>query len=470
MERGPIPAEDCLVPTLSQETLRRWRCPCGYSNVGYNPCAGCHRPAPRPVVANTDTTPTVGVPSPHNPLLAELLAARDSWPEAAELEDGSVHSRSGPGQRPGSGPGQRPGAAGQARRTVWRAIGLGLLLQIVSVSVAAAGHLEPEAGIKLGLLLTLGFYVVVLAMAVGRMVVSAIRPRWTTVRGFGASVAAGLLTGVLMLAGVFTLMEAVSGHVVVDPTMAFVVSEGTLVHVLLAVALSMVAAPFVEELLFRGLLAESLREHGPVIALVVSGTLFAAWHLRLVMLPYYLVLGLALGAAYWKRGLVASMSAHAVFNGTLLAIVVVAAHGPSHLVANDGASMTVPATWHGVTAKAPAELALRGPSGAGLVVVRIAGAVGLPAAPDLSGVSAGAAAGAPSGVPSGLHVEPTSVLPVVISAGTGTRAELTLNGHHAIVVWLNHDGQGWGVVFLTAGSGQARHDFERMLPSLSLPE
>jgi hypothetical protein len=36
------------------ETLRLWHCPeCGYANVGKDPCAGCHKRAPRRVRANT---------------------------------------------------------------------------------------------------------------------------------------------------------------------------------------------------------------------------------------------------------------------------------------------------------------------------------------------------------------------------------------------------------------------------------
>jgi len=40
---------------LSQrETLRLWHCPeCGYANVGYDPCHGCHKRAPRRVRSNT---------------------------------------------------------------------------------------------------------------------------------------------------------------------------------------------------------------------------------------------------------------------------------------------------------------------------------------------------------------------------------------------------------------------------------
>src|ERR671921_4280 len=31
----------------ADETLLHWHCMCGYNNVGYDPCAGCNRRAPR---------------------------------------------------------------------------------------------------------------------------------------------------------------------------------------------------------------------------------------------------------------------------------------------------------------------------------------------------------------------------------------------------------------------------------------
>ena len=39
------------------ESLRYWHCGCGYSNLAFDPCAGCHRPAPRYVRRNTRARP-----------------------------------------------------------------------------------------------------------------------------------------------------------------------------------------------------------------------------------------------------------------------------------------------------------------------------------------------------------------------------------------------------------------------------
>jgi len=50
------------------ETLYRWHCRCGYANVGYDPCFGCHCRAPRQVRANTVAHPPA--PSPVDAMVA----------------------------------------------------------------------------------------------------------------------------------------------------------------------------------------------------------------------------------------------------------------------------------------------------------------------------------------------------------------------------------------------------------------
>ena len=37
----------------TDETLFWWHCRCGYANVRYDPCFGCHSRAPRQVRTNT---------------------------------------------------------------------------------------------------------------------------------------------------------------------------------------------------------------------------------------------------------------------------------------------------------------------------------------------------------------------------------------------------------------------------------
>src|SRR5436305_1518197 len=118
------------------------------------------------------------------------------------------------------------------------------------------------------------------------------------------------------------------------------VSEGSLVRVLLAFGVIAVAAPVVEELLFRGVVLESLRRRGAFFAVFVSSVLFALAHLG--GLVYYTGCGVVLGVLYWRRGLWASISAHAAFNGSLVLLAVLVALGPSHLLSANGVSVQAP--------------------------------------------------------------------------------------------------------------------------------
>jgi hypothetical protein len=62
------------VKDCTDETLRRWHCGCGYANVGYDPCFGCHCRAPRQVRRNT-----VVIPAPISPVVVRL--AEEDGPE-----------------------------------------------------------------------------------------------------------------------------------------------------------------------------------------------------------------------------------------------------------------------------------------------------------------------------------------------------------------------------------------------------
>src|SRR5438045_1347809 len=81
-----------------------------------------------------------------------------------------------------------------------------------------------------------------------------------TARLLGAEVGCGAAL-VLILLG-----WAASGHPVLDPATNALVSEGSFARIVLAFLAVAVVAPFVEELLFRGVVAESLRRNGAVIA------------------------------------------------------------------------------------------------------------------------------------------------------------------------------------------------------------
>src|SRR5207248_898764 len=75
------------------------------------------------------------------------------------------------------------------------------------------------------------------------------------------------------------LISALSGHLSSDPRVVTIMSEGDAAHIGIAVLISCVCAPLVEEVLFRGLLLESLRTRGEAFGIWMSGLAFAVWHL-----------------------------------------------------------------------------------------------------------------------------------------------------------------------------------------------
>lgn len=80
----------------------------------------------------------------------------------------------------------------------------------------------------------------------------------------------------------------------------------------------------------------------------MSSAAFSVAHLRFAQFRYYVALSLVLGWLYWRRGLVASVAAHACFNGMLVVAAVAASHGSPVVLFGGGASITVPAAWHTV--------------------------------------------------------------------------------------------------------------------------
>ncbi len=209
---------------------------------------------------------------------------------------------------------------------------------------------------------TVAFYVVVALIIIGRRLSATTQMRWTQGSALtGALIGLGT-GGALGLLAVFA-NSAASGHLATDPNATFLTSEGDLPHILTTLLLLSIAAPLVEETLFRGILMEWLRPVGATAAFIVSAAAFAVWHYRFSELRYYAMMGVILGLLYWKRGLVASMTAHATFNGVLAVTAVVLALTPSAVVRVGDLSFVKPQGWHQIRAMSGDE-EFEGPSGA----------------------------------------------------------------------------------------------------------
>jgi membrane protease YdiL (CAAX protease family) len=345
------------------------------------------------------------------------------------------------------------------------AIGSGGIVQLVAVSLAHSTSIEPDTLIRYDLVLTLGLYAVVAAMIVSQITPS-IRLRWgdgsLAVRvGVGAGVGIGFSVALL------ALVSVAAGHLQTDPRIVLLMSEGDPTHIVVTVFLGCVAAPLVEETLFRGLLLESLRPRGKLVAILVSAGAFAVWHFMPASLVYYAALGAALGGLYLKRGLACSIAAHVGFNSVLTIAAISMVLGPSHVIQIGQLSLTAPSGWSVDASPAVqfsgADSVLVGPSDAELEV--IPGPAVTAVSPDA--IAARLRSGALP-LSAGLGLDTSSVSEVPTPAGEVVEIQMTLQGRQGTLGLLAADGQSYELIFLSAGSEKAIADFPRMLASLHL--
>jgi membrane protease YdiL (CAAX protease family) len=350
-------------------------------------------------------------------------------------------------------------------RTVVTAISLGVVLQVVLYFLPRALHLQNPTAVGLGLGLILAFYLVVLSLVQGRLYEGKVKPVWHVGSpGRGALVGIGVGAALALL--VIAANSALAGHLTSDATAMMVFAQGGLIRIAMLVVVTVLCAPFIEELLFRGLLAESMRPRGKGAAIWVSALAFALWHLRPELLRYYLLIGALLGLLYWKRGLVCSMSAHATFNGLLTLVAALAVTGAPHTVTGAGITLSAPAAWQQVTPASDGPdgpgLVLHNPSGAEVLIERLP----IPATLDPNEIAAHMNA-APTLGP-GVVVKAGTVHPVQYPAGAGASAEVNDNGHDADAVLISSS-QGTVVAeLMTGGNANSRPQFESMLRSLQI--
>ena len=126
-----------------------------------------------------------------------------------------------------------------------------------------------------------------------------------------------LLAGLLGLASVLLLQGVLSRLVALPQQRDLDVSRYPAVTVLMWVVMSAVVAGVVEETSFRGYLQRPIeRRHGPVIAILVTGSVFGFAHFAhpevgLVLLPFYIAVAAVYGAlAYFTDSTLPGMVLH----------------------------------------------------------------------------------------------------------------------------------------------------------------
>jgi membrane protease YdiL (CAAX protease family) len=147
---------------------------------------------------------------------------------------------------------------------------------------------------------------------------------------WGAAVLAGMigLVAVLLLQGVLSRLVTLPQQRDIDP------SRYPLATVVLWVVMGAIVAGVVEESAFRGYLQRPIeRRHGPVVAILITGTMFAFAHflhpeVGLVLLPFYIGVAAVYGAlAYFTDSIWPGLVLHA--GGNMFAAVGLFAGGRS---------------------------------------------------------------------------------------------------------------------------------------------
>lgn len=407
----------------------RWRCGCGYDNTGRDLCLMCNLPAPEEVR---------GTPG----LRAEDEASFFSPP----VEGPAVKARS------------------KASRTVLGFIVANVVLQVVEFAYFAANDVPRATAVKVSLFIGLAFYAFAAFWVLGRSATLRIRPalgRENAAIGAAEGAVVGGVAAVLLVG----VLRLVTGHPVLDPTTAFLSSEGSLGALLLGFVLIVLAAPVVEELVFRGFMAESYRPHGRRLAIVLSAAAFSLAHLSVAQLKYYLVMGVVLGLVYWRRGLIGSIATHAAFNGVLLAVAVAATHGPAVEHSLAGATVRIPGAYSVTTPFVGSDdIVAQGPLGAIIEVAHVDVPGPVPPAEELG--QALARGGLP--LPPEIAVISSSVVVFDLPAGRAVSVDADIDGRDGRVVIVPGNGEVWVASYRTDGSVKSSEDFDEMLLSLTL--
>jgi membrane protease YdiL (CAAX protease family) len=346
-------------------------------------------------------------------------------------------------------------------------IALGGAMQLASYALSFSNSINQDTLIRVDLVLTLLLYAIV-----GSLIVSQITPNIRLRWGEGplaARIANGAVLGLGLGAGLLAIASAIAGHLDPDPRIVLLMSGGDPTHVIVMALLTVAVAPLVEEILFRGLLLESLRGRGTPTAVIGSALFFAVWHFIPAAIPYYTALGAALGGLYIKRGLTSSMAAHACFNGVLTVAAIVVVLGPGHTYDVEGLSITAPSGWNSAGHDSGGVLdglALVGPDASGVSLNPIF--ADQPFNPDLS---AERLRDSPDLISDTATIDATSIQEVQLpGVGEAVEAGVKVAANSGELYLFGAEGHDYVLVFVNGGSAKAARDFTKMLDSLRQAE
>lgn len=406
-----------------------WLCSCGYGNAGRDRCLMCGSAAPSELEGSSGL---------HGE--DDVLPAR---PRGAEAQAGR-----------------------KAGRTVAKIILLNLLVQALTAGFLIASEVERASAIKVSLFVGLLGYGFAAGYVLLRSAELGLRPQ-TGLRGPNAVISKatalrgateGFIVGGAVAIVLFGVMRLALGRPVLDPTTSLLAVQGSPLAFLLGFLLLVVAAPVVEELVFRGFLAEALRGKGKRAAIWLSAIAFSLAHLQFSQFRYYVAMGILLGLMYWRRGLVGSIAAHATFNGMLLLIAVAASHGPTAEVVGGGSVVSVPATYQVSTGSSGEELSVAGPLGAQVEFAY----VDVPDLPAIDVVAMDLARGAVP-FPGLIEVDLSSVVVFDLPGGQAVSMMAVIEGEDGRMVVRPDGDRLWMAIFRSDGTTRSFDEFEAML-------
>jgi membrane protease YdiL (CAAX protease family) len=317
-----------------------------------------------------------------------------------------------------------------------------------------------DTALRKGLVYTLFFYLAVGSLVGVYVVVRKVRLVWH--RGSPlASVALGVPVGVLGGALAVLLNSAIKGHLSGDPSVEMLVGGGGALRIFVALTVTTAMAPLVEETVFRGICAGSLLAKGSAAALWLSAVAFAIWHMQPASLRYYALMGLLLGRIWQKRGLLASMSTHACFNGVLTVAAIAATTGAATFTSYGPLRFELPGGWH-TTHTGFAVQTYSGPAGASLALAQTPMGRALSADELIAHLESSEGASASFDVVAGTEQE------VMVRGTDAVTADVTVQSQpgHLLVVPVGNTL--YTVVVITGGSPNVEGDWRHIERTLEI--
>ena len=342
-----------------------------------------------------------------------------------------------------------------------------VLALVLSLVYQVGGHAFIHASdvidvsLRRALVLTVAFYVVVGLGLLAFVLKARVNLVWHR-HGVAHALLLGLplgLVGGLVAVG---LNSAANGHLASDPNVTMLVGGGGAARLFLTFVTVSVLAPLVEETIFRGICAGSLLARNTGQAVWASAIAFAVWHLNPAALRYYALMGLVFAGIWLKRGLLASMSAHAAFNGVLTVAAIMATGGSAATTTFNSISVTLPGGWHvDKTQTASDRELVLGPSGSGLVML-----VRPPHAQAGDPIAEIEDRLMHAPVQSGILINPASIRETTTSMGPAVTGDFSIDNQPGHVIEFPYNGFTYELIIVTAGNPAAERAWPGIIRSL----